>query len=695
MKHKPSDNIKNFYQPNPHEHLFRSQSTPSLKRIWQCQLCGLENNSVTWHCLNCECVSFLAPIYKETLKKNTSIDLCAGGGGVEVSSNNLTATTDGNVDQTRQQQQQQQSEVHSQSMDSDCGPQRKCQLCMYKTMGGDVKSTYVSSTAAAAAAQMCRHQHHNKTKFIRFPLIGSTKIGPEQKSFDDAKYYAREGLYYSNRKINKSLSSINDYYGPTPVTGNFFGERILSSPKNRPTTLIVNEAANVSANSAAAHIGGAMKRSPGASSASDSYSRQLSVPSTTAEYSHFDDFAVGVSPHQRRSSTRMHAAIASSILCTICGVCNQTRCMSSNMGSSSGGGSSTNDTSRFTITTLSRSESMTGRNKNSTMPKNGGVFVAVKDWSVDAPAPMAETPTVLRYGGASANIGGGSGGDGRVGATTTVVMQDNYYEILKNPNNNPPYENQAIIQAKEKEHVKVIATKAGQQHMYENQLIRTESHQQQQQQANEPIYAIVNKMNKSKHKQSDTAKYTFIGLTPSGKFGGQNKVAPTNESAKNSTPIEALYASIGPNNNNGSPQQQQQQQRFPVIDNASNMKTSHVTITSSGDHPSATDTSEIYAKVWKGPRKSLDSQKMYVNRIFIFHIQLYSLFIRSFFVVVNVDVLIEMHLNFTFLSFRKNVHLVILFILSFREIVSFRLITVSNYYIVYIAPIFKIACLFI
>lgn len=610
MKHKPSDNIKNFYQPNPHEHLFRSQSTPSLKRIWQCQLCGLENNSVTWHCLNCECVSFLAPIYKETLKKNTSIDLCGVGGG-EVSSNNLaTAIIDGDVDQTNQQQKH--TELHSQSMDSDCGPQRKCQLCIYKTMG-DVKSANVSVTSGSAA-QMCRHQHHNKTKFIRFPLIGSSKIGTEQKSFDDVKYYAREGLYYSNRKINKSLSSINDYFGPTPVTGNCFGERI-SSPKNRPTTLTVNESSTVPANSSATIVASAMRRSPGAL-AGDSYSRQLSVPSTTAEYSHFDDFAAGILPHQRRSSTRINAAIANSILCTICGVCNQTRCMSSKMGSQSGGGGATNDTSRFTITTLSRSESLTGRNKNLTMPKNGGVFVAVKDWSVEAAAPTTDdTPSsVLRYGSASANI---SVDDGRNGTTTTVVVQDNYYEILKNPNNNPPYKNQEMIQAKEKEQLKetTTTTKAAQQHMYENQPIRSES--QQQQQANEPVYAIVNKQNKSKHKQSDTAKYTFIGLTPSGKFGGQNKVGRT-ESTKTSSPVNALYASIGPNNNNGLQHNQQQQpQRFQDIDNASNIKTSHITITSSGDHPSSSDTSEIYAKVWKGPRKSLDSQKMYVNRIFL------------------------------------------------------------------------------
>lgn len=43
-------------------------STPSLARTWTCFGCGFRTKrSVTWHCINCERVSYLAPVYKETL----------------------------------------------------------------------------------------------------------------------------------------------------------------------------------------------------------------------------------------------------------------------------------------------------------------------------------------------------------------------------------------------------------------------------------------------------------------------------------------------------------------------------------------------------------------------------------------------------------------------------------------------------
>ncbi|XP_073834719.1 calpain 15 small optic lobes isoform X1 [Musca autumnalis] len=47
--------------------LFHHFSNPSLNRRWICDKCDTDNNSVTWHCLICDTVSYLAPIYKETL----------------------------------------------------------------------------------------------------------------------------------------------------------------------------------------------------------------------------------------------------------------------------------------------------------------------------------------------------------------------------------------------------------------------------------------------------------------------------------------------------------------------------------------------------------------------------------------------------------------------------------------------------
>lgn len=47
--------------------LFHHFSNPKLNRRWICQVCESENNSVAWHCIVCDSVSYLAPIYKETL----------------------------------------------------------------------------------------------------------------------------------------------------------------------------------------------------------------------------------------------------------------------------------------------------------------------------------------------------------------------------------------------------------------------------------------------------------------------------------------------------------------------------------------------------------------------------------------------------------------------------------------------------
>ncbi|KAL9882850.1 calpain 15 small optic lobes isoform 1-T1 [Glossina fuscipes fuscipes] len=47
--------------------LFHHFSNPSLNRRWICDKCDSDNNSVTWHCVICDTVSYLAPIYKETL----------------------------------------------------------------------------------------------------------------------------------------------------------------------------------------------------------------------------------------------------------------------------------------------------------------------------------------------------------------------------------------------------------------------------------------------------------------------------------------------------------------------------------------------------------------------------------------------------------------------------------------------------
>ncbi|KAH8380956.1 hypothetical protein KR200_006702 [Drosophila serrata] len=45
--------------------LYRHFSNPALNRRWVCHACTTDNSSVTWHCLICDTVSYLAPIYKD------------------------------------------------------------------------------------------------------------------------------------------------------------------------------------------------------------------------------------------------------------------------------------------------------------------------------------------------------------------------------------------------------------------------------------------------------------------------------------------------------------------------------------------------------------------------------------------------------------------------------------------------------
>lgn len=100
------------------------------------------------------------------------------------------------------------------------------------------------------------------------------------------------------------------------------------------------------------------------------------------------------------------------ISCNICGICGKQNQQSENSG-------------RFTITRNSRKPSLKSTSRKSEDLTSSGVFIAVEDW----------TDTLKRSQ-----------------FSRSVSMQDNYYENLKqldnasSNNNNPPYENSAIIQ---------------------------------------------------------------------------------------------------------------------------------------------------------------------------------------------------------------------------------------------------------
>lgn len=332
-------------------------------------------------------------------------------------------------------------------MDSDENHLRKCQLCL-------INPSQVNNYS-------CKHR-------IKLPSIQNQS---KKLSFDESISYRttttnNEHIYYSNRKINKSLSSISDPIGS--VTGTVFGEKINSST-NRPNSLIVTS--NFEERTT-------IRRSFRCNTNQDQQFRNLQQP-----------------PIYNNCT----------ILCDVCGICNKNQC------------SNQEQNSRFTVTTISRSESLTNRVKNLTLLKNGGVFVAVRDWFA------AATPI----------------------SSGNIQLQKNdgsYYEMLRNA---------------------------------QKSTLQLQPNVRQ-----EPIYAVVNKANKNKNKLE--TKFSYVGIAE------QN----------NGNRLE----SDGGGGGGGQP--------------INDMKTTHITTTISGnscnniDSGGTSDSSSIYAEVWKGPRKSLDSQKM-------------------------------------------------------------------------------------
>lgn len=163
----------------------RSPSTPSLTRTWNCQTCSSVNrNSVTWHCLNCETVSYLAPIYTETLKRNLGRD------ATKAATSGDTTTRVFHCFRTR-----------GLSMDSGDYHIRRCASCLLNASSFLLEKKY----------HLCSHQKQEHNLAVPPNRINRSTcaalVGKQQRSLDES---GRETPYYSNQKINKSLSNISD-----------------------------------------------------------------------------------------------------------------------------------------------------------------------------------------------------------------------------------------------------------------------------------------------------------------------------------------------------------------------------------------------------------------------------------------------------------------------------------------------------
>lgn len=539
--------------PNHHEQqiveLKRSNSTPSLKRCWLCQSCKVLNNSVTWHCLSCECVSLVAPIYKDTLQKGcirpeqtATKDTNLNNHTRCKSKQNISNSVSCNKLQTgamNQQQQQQQP------------PQPQQQQQQYQS--------------PLSEFDRLNHRYSNRPMDLCPVLMAATNSTGDcyvkQVKYNEVtRYRSVGGLCPLNRHHeNKSLPNIVDAFMETNVmrpkqeiSDNFFGERIFTVNKPNAFTMSATAIKTATANH-------------GINSA-----RKALTP--MHEIHKFTRFAT-------KSAARESVVKK---MCTpgeACRMCNLGRCQNDAFVTTNHKNPTENplDTSRFTITTLSRNNAIRSTDKNQTLTRNGGVLIAVRDWS------MEKTVTPNKNGV----------------PTSTPMSPDSYYEILRNPNNNA-----ATDVNKENNRISKSQT-----HIYENSVTPTAKPD-----ANGPIYAVVNKMNKTKNtklqsaqslRSPDQTKFTYIGMSPTSNVKSSKSTMVVESDALYATAKSSSQHNNNLSNNNSNNNNGVLTNMMPSLNNNVNNNNG---LPMSECTPTSTNV-EFSTKVWKGNKKPIESTK--------------------------------------------------------------------------------------
>lgn len=295
----------------------RSLSTPSLKRCWPCHCCKFLNNTVTWHCLNCESVSVIAPIYKDTLiKKNPSFSSIS----LMPSSSSIAVTTAKNFDYFIRSPDQRYCKaneknrksmtnkrtvatefaknliINSSTHDESCSNVCNCRECF----------AHCSDELKNRGVQQQQNQNQ-RTHQHRHPCLSSPEFCyvKQPKYNIITRYRFVDGLHNLKTKLNKSTSNISNACS-SPIDNEImsvdglFGERVASS------NLPMIHAGNVNA----------------------------LVAQSAGQYT-------------KRSKNITN----------------------------------NENSGHFTITTLSRNTETSKMDKNHILNRNGGVFVSVHDWS--------------------------------------------------------------------------------------------------------------------------------------------------------------------------------------------------------------------------------------------------------------------------------------------------------------------------
>lgn len=541
----------------------RSLSQPNINRNWVCLSCEWLNCTVAWHCLSCDYPSVLAPIYKATINKKEAQPDEKCGVVAEKSEENENSKKGRNekcgeteipVIQSEKLGQCNTNELHVKrwlSMESGlnhkCVNKKRCQLCLFNRYDLFSENQGINNNISNynKSNRVCHH-----TRSIQFPECIKLPFIIDDLSKSD--YNSKNLNNYSSKRINKSLSSIAGEPLSTSYSSNYLKE---SSATDLRRSLRLTKINNTSFETAS------------------QYKRQLSEPNTQSE---------------------INNRIYQNVTCDICGICKKTAGNKQIKHSSRASGN-IQETSRFTITTLKRQKaSQLGEQLSkvvgATTQDRAGVFVAVKDWTIAPPIVFSSNPSSS--------------------TCLTSMMNDN----------RGMYENSQII--KQHQH----NTNNNGQHGYENVSLvgaKSDTNDNSLPELNgsktseTPLYSVVNKPNRSKvaaagkingtrEKETKQPLYSYIGIT-------DPNDQSSNPCDNNTVEDDGIYATISANsannNINGS-----SIASFTALDSSSDkVKSSQITSTSctlnSNDANGVSETGDIYAKVWKGPKKSMDTQK--------------------------------------------------------------------------------------
>lgn len=539
----------------------RSLSQPNINRNWVCLSCEWLNCTVAWHCLSCDYPSILAPIYKATInKKQAQHDDSSKNCGViiegseENENSKKCSSTETEIPEIRNPKLGHHYKSEPQikkwlSMESGlyhkCVNKKRCQLCLFNRYDLFSENQGINNNNYNKSNRVCHHRSIQFPECIKLPFI----IDDLSKS----DYNNKNLNNYSSKRINKSLSSISGEPLSTSYSSNYLKE---SSPTDLRRSLRLTKINNTSFET------------------SSQYKRQLSEPNTQSE---------------------INNRIYQNVTCDICGICNSAGGANSKQTKhSSRTSGNIQETSRVTITTLKRQKASQLGEQSSKLgtQDRAGVFVAVKDWTIAPPVVCSSNPSPNK--GVKSEMNDNSG----VYENSQIIKQ---HQTTTNNNSNA-YENISLAGSKSDTNDNSLPELNG-----------TSSKTSEP-----PLYAVVNKPNRSKvgvvkgggGVGADKEKqplYSYIGIT-------DPKDQTTPSCDNNIVEDDGIYATISAssaNNNinvNGS-----SITNFTEIDSSSNVKSTQITSTScslnSNDANAVSETGDIYAKVWKGPKKSMDTQK--------------------------------------------------------------------------------------